>query len=91
MIEKGSVAVEGISLTVNKCSDTNFEVSIIPHTAEITTIGLKQVGDKVNIETDMLGKYVKKILKGSISRNDAMPEGQRDITMELLAKNGFFP
>jgi len=89
MIEKGSVAVEGISLTVNKCSDTNFEVSIIPHTAAITTIGLKQVGDKVNIETDMLGKYVKKILKGSISRNDAMPEGQREITMELLAKNGF--
>ncbi len=78
-----------LSLTVNEIEGNTFAVSIIPHTAAITTIGLKQVGDKVNIETDMLGKYVKKILKGSISRNDAMPEGQREITMELLAKNGF--
>ncbi len=89
MIEKGSVAIEGISLTINKCSDTNFEVSIIPHTAKITTIGLKQVGDRVNIETDMIGKYVKKSLMGRISANDAFPLGKKDISMELLAKNGF--
>ncbi len=89
MIEKGSVAIEGISLTINKCSDKNFEVSIIPHTADITTIGLKRVGDKVNIETDMIGKYVKKILRGSSSKNDAYPNGQKDISMDLLARNGF--
>jgi len=89
MIEKGSVAIEGISLTINQCSDKDFEVSIIPHTAGITTIGLKHVGDKVNIETDMIGKYVKKIVLGSVSRNDALSKGQRDISMELLAKNGF--
>jgi riboflavin synthase len=89
MIEKGSVAIEGISLTINKCSDTNFEVSIIPHTAKITTIGLKQVGDRVNIETDMIGKYVKKSLMGRISANDAFFRGKKDISMELLAKNGF--
>ncbi len=89
LIEKGSIAIDGISLTINQCSDTGFEVSIIPHTAVITTIGLKQVGDKVNIETDMIGKYVKKILKGSSSRNNALPNGQKDITMELLSKNGF--
>ncbi len=89
MIEKGSVAIEGISLTINKCSDKDFEVSIIPHTADITTIGLKRVGDKVNIETDMIGKYVKKILRGSFSKNDALPKGQKDISMELLARNGF--
>ena len=89
MIEKGSVAIEGISLTINQCSDKDFEVSIIPHTADITTIGLKNVGDKVNIETDMIGKYVKKIVLGSVSRNDALSKGQKDISMELLAKNGF--
>ncbi|MBU8847950.1 MAG: riboflavin synthase [Desulfobacterales bacterium] len=89
MIEKGSVAVEGISLTINKCSDRDFEVSIIPHTTDITTIGLKRVGDKVNIETDMIGKYVKKMLMGSLSKNDALPGGQKDISMELLARNGF--
>jgi len=89
MIEKGSVAVEGISLTINHCSDKDFEVSIIPHTADITTIGRKRVGDAVNIETDMIGKYVKKMLMGSVSKNDALPKGKKGISMELLAKNGF--
>ena len=89
MIEKGSVAVDGISLTINRCSDHDFEVSIIPHTAAITTIGLKQVGDKVNIETDMIGKYVKKYLMGHSSKNDAMPNKKEGISMALLAKNGF--
>ncbi len=89
LIEKGSIAIEGISLTINRCSDQDFEVSIIPHTADITTIGLKKVGDEVNIETDMIGKYVKKILMGSVSKNDALPKGQEGISMELLAKNGF--
>lgn len=89
MIEKGSVAIEGISLTINRCSKTDFEVSIIPHTAAITTIGLKQVGDQVNIETDMIGKYVQKFLKGSSSSNDAFPSNKKDISMELLGKNGF--
>ncbi len=89
MIEKGSIAIEGISLTVNKCSDKDFEVSIIPHTADITTIGLKKIGDEVNLETDMIGKYVKRILMGSISKNDALPKGKTDISMELLARNGF--
>ncbi len=87
MIEKGSVAIEGISLTINQCSDKNFQVSIIPHTAKITTIGLKQAGDKVNIETDMLGKYVRKIVTGGKSDRGQKPDS--DITMSLLAKNGF--
>ena len=89
MIEKGSVAIAGVSLTINKCSDKDFDVSIIPHTADITTIGLKRVGDEVNIETDMIGKYVKKILMGSFSKNDALPKGQKGISIGLLARNGF--
>lgn len=90
MIEKGSVAVEGISLTINHCTDTDFEVSIIPHTADMTTIGQKKVGDEVNIETDMIGKYIKKIiLQKSSSKNDALPEDKKGISMDLLARNGF--
>lgn len=89
MIEKGSVAIDGISLTINRCSQKDFQVSIIPHTARITTIGIKQEGDLVNIETDMIGKYVKKILKGNVSKNDASSGRKKDISIELLAKNGF--
>ena len=89
MIEKGSVAIDGISLTINECTDNDFTVSIIPHTASITTIGLKQVGDAVNIETDMIGKYVRKYLMGSSSKNDALKTDTSSVSMELLAKNGF--
>ena len=93
MIEKGSIAVDGISLTINQVSPAGskawFQVSVIPHTADITTIGLKKVGDKVNIETDMLGKYVRKILTGRGLKNDADSQKQSDISMALLAKNGF--
>lgn len=89
MIEKGSIAIDGISLTINRCSKNDFEVSIIPHTAQITTIGLKRVGDELNLETDMIGKYVKKILMGSSSKNDAFGQKKTEISMELLARNGF--
>jgi riboflavin synthase len=89
MIEKGSVAIDGISLTINNCSDELFTVSVIPHTADITTIGLKQVGDRVNIETDMLGKYVRKILMGGAVKKDVENRKISDISMALLARNGF--
>jgi riboflavin synthase len=89
MIEKGSVAVDGTSLTINRCDHTAFEVSIIPHTAARTTIGLKKTGDAVNIETDMIGKYVERFIqnRGSADRRpDASAGG---IDMALLAKSGF--
>ncbi|MGD9825463.1 riboflavin synthase [Desulfobacter sp.] len=93
IIEKGSVAVDGISLTINQCWKNGFSVSIIPHTAKITTIGFKNVGDRVNIETDMLGKYVKKFLSGqrksANSANDAGADAGADISMSFLARNGF--
>lgn len=89
MIEKGSVAIDGISLTINRCSPDEFEVSIIPHTASITSIGFKKEGDRVNIETDMIGKYVKKIMMGTRSANDASSVPGKGVSLELLAKNGF--
>ena len=90
MIEKGSVAVDGISLTINRRSDTDFEISVIPHTAKITTLGSKTAGDEVNIETDMIGKYVKRFLrKTSLSKQEKTDKNKKDITMEILAKSGF--
>jgi riboflavin synthase len=61
---KGSVAVDGVSLTVVEVRDDRFSVALIPHTLEITTLGLRRVGDEVNLETDVLAKYVERQLAG---------------------------
>ncbi len=63
MVPKGSVAVDGVSLTVVDITPQTFSVALIPHTLEVTTLGLRQVGDQVNIEADILGKYVLKMLE----------------------------
>jgi len=77
MVEKGSVAVDGISLTIVEVGIDTFKVVIIPHTAKVTTIGKKNVGDTVNIETDIIGKYVARFLsnKQSSSLLDKLKEG----------------
>ncbi len=62
LVEKGSVAIDGTSLTVFSLKDNNFSVEVIPHTLRVTTLGFKQAGDSVNIENDMLVKYVERIL-----------------------------
>jgi riboflavin synthase len=88
MIQKGSVAVDGISLTINNCGHDSFDVSIIPHSAKLTTIGFKKAGDLVNIETDMIGKYVERFVGGN--RHDEKKKGAgNSINMEFLAKSGF--
>ena len=89
MIEKGSVAVDGISLTINRCTERDFQISVIPHTAGITTIGIKGVGDEVNIETDMLGKYVRRFFEQSSSVDVSPVSAHNGVSMELLARNGF--
>jgi len=88
MIPKGSVAVDGISLTINSCDKHSFSVSVIPHTAKWTTIGLKDAGAAVNIETDMLGKYIEKFMNG---KKDERWETQdsEPLDMQFLAKTGF--
>jgi riboflavin synthase len=83
-IEKGSIAVDGISLTINRCEDKFFEVNIIPHTASETTLQRKKVGDLVNIETDMLAKYVEKFVKGQ-----GKEQSKSTIDMDTLRKHGF--
>lgn len=62
-VPKGSITVDGISLTINQVTDRSFAVAIIPHTAKVTTLGLKQVGDQVNLESDLIGKYVERLLQ----------------------------
>ncbi len=88
VIKKGSVAVDGVSLTVNNCDEGWFEVSIIPHTARLTTMGIKGEGGFVNIETDMIGRYVERfagLQSGDYKKKDA----KSSIDMAFLAKTGY--
>jgi riboflavin synthase len=62
VVEKGSIAVDGVSLTVVRASDTTFDVALIPHTKQVTTLGSKRPGDLVNVEVDLLAKYVERLL-----------------------------
>lgn len=82
IVEKGSIAIDGISLTVAKVTDDSFSVSIIPHTASVTILGTKKAGDIVNLENDIVGKYVEKLMKPAQAQKSGL-------TMETLAKNGF--
>ena len=85
MIHKGSVAVDGISLTINRLEKNRFYLSIIPHTAKLSTIGFKPLGQWVNIETDMIGKYVERLL----SQQGTTLSQKKGIDLEFLAKHGF--
>ncbi len=89
LIEKGSVAVDGISLTVNSCGNGAFSVSIIPHTAGQTTLFLKKTGDKVNIELDIIGKYIEKLLLGAGGGNASEKASNGVVDKNLLARYGF--
>jgi riboflavin synthase len=63
LVEKGSVTIDGISLTVTGLDEEGFEVAIIPHTREVTTLGSREQGDRVNVEVDVLAKYVERLLQ----------------------------
>ena len=89
IVEKGSIAVDGISLTVVTVTDSNFSVSLIPHTAKETTLLSKGIGDTVNLENDIVGKYVNKLLNNITLNKDSSSEKESRITMEFLAENGF--
>lgn len=86
IVEKGSIAIDGISLTVAKLGSSDFQVSIIPHTKDETILLKKSVGDKVNLENDIVGKYVQRLLgKGNLEDS----KGSSGLTMEFLASHGF--
>ena len=82
LVEKGSIAVDGISLTINAVNSNCFQLSIIPHTLDVTTLKELRTGSKVNIETDILGKYVERLMPNK-------PVNESSLTSEILAKHGF--
>ncbi len=86
IIEKGSITVDGISLTVNTCAKGNFSVSIIPHTMQTTTLGQLRTGSSVNIEVDIIGKYVEKLLFAK----ERGEQAESRINSAFLAENGFY-
>lgn len=86
ILPKGSIAIDGISLTVTEVTETGFSVSLIPHTAKETTLGFKTVGDKVNLETDIIGKYVERMLGFNAPKEQ---EHGETLDMNMLMKNGF--
>lgn len=86
IIEKGSITVDGISLTVNQCAKGRFSVSIIPHTLQVTTLGQLKPGSRVNVEVDIIGKYVEKLL----AERDGSGHSEVVINRGYLAEKGFY-
>ena len=84
IIKKGSIAIDGISLTVTQVTESGFSVSLIPHTAKETTLGFKDVGDSVNLETDIIGKYVEQMLKFNPKQTQ-----EPALNKNMLLENGF--
>lgn len=84
ILPKGSIAIDGISLTVTQVTASSFSVSLIPHTAKETTLGFKKVGDKVNLETDIIGKYVERLLSQPKADSKEAP-----LDKNILFENGF--
>jgi len=83
-VGKGSITVDGISLTINEVGDHSFSIAIIPHTAKVTTLGLKQVNDPVNLEVDLIGKYVERLLQ----ERSQLPKPSPIIDKDYLQKKG---
>ncbi|MCA1795976.1 MAG: riboflavin synthase [Desulfuromonadaceae bacterium] len=92
VISKGSIAIDGISLTVNTVTDTTLSVAIIPHSLAKTTLQHYGVGSRVNIETDMLGRYIEKLLSYPQDSSDAATANPESggLSIAKLAENGFF-
>ena len=86
VVEKGSIAIDGISLTVNTVDETGFSVAVIPHTLHQTTLIDRAPGETVNIETDMIGKYIERLIPRSTEDGE---QARSRIDIEYLAKNGF--
>jgi len=83
-VPKGAITVDGISLTINEVSPQGFRVTVIPHTAKVTTLGIKHVGDPVNLEADLIGKYVERLLQD----REGVPRPAVKIDKDYLARRG---
>ncbi len=83
VVKKGSIAVNGISLTVARCDSGSFTVAIIPLTLQVTNLGIKKIGDEVNIETDVIGKYIEKFLERLYDKKN------KELDLNYLKEHGF--
>jgi len=83
---KGSICINGISLTINELNGTVFELNIVPHTLDETTLSAAQAGEEVNLEVDIIARYLERLLLGDKA---AEVSSQQGVTMALLAENGF--
>lgn len=92
IVEKGSIAIDGISLTVAKVTDQSFSVSVIPHTGTETTLLCKKAGDIVNLENDIIGKYVERLMhfeESVVDTHKVTGKNSAGITMDFLMEHGF--
>ncbi|MBI4857678.1 MAG: riboflavin synthase [Acetobacterium woodii] len=89
IIKKGSIAIDGISLTVVDMTANSFKVSVIPHTVKQTILGVKKAGDPVNLENDLVGKYIERLLLNPAPKTDRNQEKSSGLTIDFLAEAGF--
>ena len=91
--EKGSICIDGVSLTVNAVDESSFSVGLIPHTLAVTTLGARREGDAVNLEVDLLARYVARLLQVPPPGMDGVQSSAQDrgrgVTMDSLVRSGF--
>jgi riboflavin synthase len=89
LAEKGSVTVDGVSLTVNDVDGASFMLTLVPHTLQETIIGTYKAGTKVNLEVDLIARYLERLLLGDKAAEASAGKGKKDISLAFLAENGF--
>lgn len=89
LAEKGSITVDGVSLTVNKVNGSQFLITLIPHSLQQTIIGLYKVGTQVNLEVDVIARYLERLMLGDKAAEQSVDGQKKDISMAFLAENGY--
>jgi len=89
LAEKGSITVDGVSLTVNQINGAKFLLTLIPHSLQETIIGLYKTGTKVNLEVDVIARYLERLILGNKAAHHSSENDKKDISMAFLAENGY--
>jgi riboflavin synthase len=89
LAEKGSITLDGVSLTVNQVNGAKFLLTLIPHSLKETIIGLYKLGNKVNLEVDVIARYIERLMLGDKAAESSSQDGKKDISMAFLAENGY--
>jgi riboflavin synthase len=89
LAEKGSITLDGVSLTVNQVNGAKFLLTLIPYSLKETIIGLYKLGNKVNLEVDVIARYIERLMLGDKAAESSSQDGKKDISMAFLAENGY--